>query len=351
MLGGTVMFWSGVDIGVDLGTSSVLVYVADKGIVVNETSVVAVEKDANKVVAIGDDAREMIGRNPSNYKIVRPLKDGVIADYEVTLVMLKYLIGKVCGKRPLFKPRVAVCIPAKITTVERRAVIEATLEAGARQTYLVEEPMAAAIGSGLDVSEPIGNMIVDIGGGTTDVAVISLGGMVLSQSIKVGGDNCDDAIIRYVRKKYNLMIGERTAQNVKVSIGEAYVENREFENKSMEVRGRDLLTGLPKTEIVTSEDIAKALMEPVDLMIGCAREVLENTPPELAVDVSQNGIIMTGGGSLLKGLDRLLMEVTGIPVHVAEDPVTCVVRGTGKMLETLNKLKPSSVITNVPRRS
>ena len=333
------MFFSGSDIGIDLGTASVLVFVKGKGIVLKEPSVVAIREDNGKVIAIGEEARDMIGRNPLNYRIIRPLRGGVIADYEVTLILLKYLIGKVCGKRAFFKPRVAVCIPAKVTNVEKRAVIEACIEAGAKSTFLVEEPMAAAIGAGLDVAEPIGNMVVDIGGGTTDVAVTSLGGMVVCQSIKVGGDNCDDAIIRYVRKVYNLMIGERTAEYIKMTIGTAYMGDEDFDNRKIEVSGRDLISGLPRTVVVSSEDTERALAEPIGLIVDCTKGTLEVTPPELAVDISENGIMMTGGGAMLKGLDRLLRDVTGIPVYVADNPVDCVAQGTGKMLDMLDSLR------------
>ncbi|MCR4424728.1 MAG: rod shape-determining protein [Firmicutes bacterium] len=334
------MFWSGLDIGIDLGTASVLVYVRGRGIVLRETSVVAFDEETGRVVAVGDQARDMIGRNPSCYRVVRPMKDGVIADYDVTLTMLRYLISRVAGKRPLLRPRVAVCVPARVTSVERRAVLEATVEAGAKQTFLIEEPMAAAIGAGLDVSGPVGNIIVDVGGGTTDIAVISLGGLVVCDSLRVGGDKCDDAIIRFVRKEHNLMIGDRTAEEIKIRIGAAIPGICDL---WMEVRGRDLVTGLPRVVTITSDDVAAALAEPIGAMVEGVRGVLERTPPELSVDIADRGIVLTGGGSLLKGFDRLLSDETGVPACVAEDPITCVVRGTGKFLEGLEGMRGRAV--------
>jgi len=328
------------DIGIDLGTASVLVYVKGKGVVLQEPSVVAIEKDTQKILAVGEEARRMIGRTPGNITAVRPLKDGVIADYDVTEMMLKYFIGKICGKRLLLRPRIMVCIPTGVTTVEKRAVLEATQSAGARKVYLIEEPVAAAIGAGLDISKPYGNMVVDIGGGTTDVAVLSLGNIVYSQSIRVAGDKFDEALVRYIRKEYNIMIGERTAEELKINVGTAFPKER---NESMEIRGRNLVTGLPKNIIITSEETYKAMEEPIQAVIDCIFHVLENTPPELSADISERGIVMTGGGSLLNGLDKLISERTQIPVHVAEDAISCVAVGTGKALEHLDKLEPSLI--------
>ncbi|QSQ09098.1 MreB-like protein [Koleobacter methoxysyntrophicus] len=328
------------DIGIDLGTASVLVYVKGKGVVLQEPSVVAIEKDTQKILAVGEEARRMIGRTPGNITAVRPLKDGVIADYDVTEMMLKYFIGKICGKRLLLRPRIMVCIPTGVTTVEKRAVLEATQSAGARKVYLIEEPVAAAIGAGLDISKPYGNMVVDIGGGTTDVAVLSLGNIVYSQSIRVAGDKFDEALVRYIRKEYNIMIGERTAEELKINVGTAFPKER---SESMEIRGRNLVTGLPKNIIITSEETYKAMEEPIQAVIDCIFHVLENTPPELSADISERGIVMTGGGSLLNGLDKLISERTQIPVHVAEDAISCVAVGTGKALEHLDKLEPSLI--------
>lgn len=328
------------DIGIDLGTASVIVYVKGKGVVLQEPSVVAIEKDTQKILAVGEEARRMIGRTPGNITAVRPLKDGVIADYDVTEMMLRYFIGKICGKRPLLRPRIMVCIPTGATTVEKRAVLEATQSAGARKVYLIEEPVAAAIGAGLDISKPYGNMVVDIGGGTTDVAVLSLGNIVYSQSIRVAGDKFDEALVRYIRKEYNIMIGERTAEELKINVGTAFPKER---NESMEIRGRNLVTGLPKNIIITSEETCKAMEEPIQAVIDCIFHVLENTPPELSADISERGIVMTGGGSLLNGLDKLISERTQIPVHVAEDAISCVAVGTGMALEHLDKLEPSLI--------
>lgn len=318
------------DIGIDLGTANILVYVKHQGIIIREPAVVAMEKDTLKILAVGETARQMIGRTPGNIIAVRPLRDGVIADYDVTEIMLKHLIEKVCPKPRLFKPRVVVCVPAGVTSVEKRAVLEAAMEAGAKNTYLIEEPMAAAIGAGLNITEPNGNMIVDIGGGTTDIAIISLGGIVVSESLRVGGDKFDEAIIRYIKKMYNMMVGERTAEEIKVDIGSAYPEGL---GKVMEIRGRDLVTGLPRTINFTSTDTFQALSEPITTVVDGIKSVLERTPPELASDIVDRGIIMTGGGSLLHGLPRLLSEETGIPIHLADDPLSCVALGTGEILE------------------
>ncbi|HHV63261.1 MAG TPA: rod shape-determining protein [Firmicutes bacterium] len=326
------MFGLSPDIGIDLGTANIKVYVKGKGIVLCEPSVVALDKETNKVLAVGNEARDMVGRTPGNISAVRPLKDGVIADYDVTETMLRYFIGSVCGKRSLFRPRVVICVPSGVTDVERRAVFEAAMQAGARRTYLVEEPVAAALGAGLDISEPSGNMVVDIGGGTTNVAVLSLNGIVVAEALRIGGDKCDEAIIRHIKKLYNLMIGERTAEEIKMEIGSAYPGE---EVRSIDIRGRDLVTGLPRTIRYTSTEAFEALTEPVSAIVNSVRGVLERTPPELSADIVDKGMVLTGGGAKLKGLDRLLREETGIPVQIAEDPLGCVVRGTGKILESL----------------
>jgi len=320
------------DLGIDLGTASVLVYVKGKGIVLKEPSVVAIDQNTDKLLAVGEEARRMLGRTPGNIVAVRPMKDGVISDYEITERMLKYFIRKAIGKT-IFKPRVIVCVPSGVTEVEKRAVIDASNQAGAIKTFLMEEPIAAAIGAGLDITEPSGNMIVDIGGGTTDVAVISLGGIVVSRSIKVAGDECDEAITKYIRKKYNMMIGERSAEELKISIGCAY---KKEEEEYKEVRGRNLLTGLPMTVNVSTSDMLEALKDPVQEIIDTVHSVLERTPPELAADISNKGIILTGGGALLYGLDKLIEERTGIPTKVADEPVSCVAKGTGKALDWIH---------------
>ncbi len=323
------------DIGIDLGTATILVYIKGQGIVLNEPSVVAKDLDSGRILAIGEDARRMIGRTPGNIVAVRPLRDGVIADYENTEQMLRYFIEKVAGKALFFKPRIMVCVPSGVTTVEKRAVLEAAIQAGAKETYLIEEPLAAALGAGLDIAEPCGAMVVDIGGGTTDVAVLSLGGIVVSSSIRIAGDMFDDSIIRYMRKEQKLMIGERTAEDIKIKIGTAFPELRK---ESMEVRGRDLVSGMPKTVVVTSAEIRTALAEPIGLIVDCVKNVLERTPPELASDIIDRGIVMTGGGAMLHGLDILLTKQTNIPCHLAEDPTSCVARGTGIALDSLEVL-------------
>ena len=323
------------DIGIDLGTATILVYIKGQGIVLNEPSVVAKDLDSGRILAIGEEARRMIGRTPGNIVAVRPLRDGVIADYENTEQMLRYFIEKVAGKALFFKPRIMVCVPSGVTTVEKRAVLEAAIQAGAKETYLIEEPLAAALGAGLDIAEPCGAMVVDIGGGTTDVAVLSLGGIVVSSSIRVAGDMFDDSIIRYMRKEQKLMIGERTAEDIKIKIGTAYPELRK---ESMEVRGRDLVSGMPKTVVVTSAEIRTALAEPIGLIVDCVKNVLERTPPELASDIIDRGIVMTGGGAMLHGLDILLTKQTNIPCHLADDPTSCVARGTGIALDSLEVL-------------
>jgi len=327
-----------MDIGVDLGTANVLVYIKGKGVVLREPSVVAIDRDSNKVLAIGEEARKMLGRTPGNIVAIRPLREGVIADYDTTESMLRHFIEKVAGRSFIFKPRIMVCIPSGVTTVEKRAVLEAAVQAGARKTYLIEEPLAAALGAGLDISEPYGAMVVDIGGGTTDVAVISLGGIVASESLRIGGDKFDDAIVRYVKKEYNMMIGERTAEEIKMNIGTAIRGRREG---SMEVRGRDLLSGLPKTVRMSAVETGEALNEPVEAIVQCVKAVLETTPPELAADIMDRGIVMTGGGALLYALDELIQKETGIPTYLAEDPLSCVALGTGKALESIGNLEDS----------
>ncbi|MBO8157989.1 rod shape-determining protein [Thermosyntropha sp.] len=326
------------DIGIDLGTASVLVFKKGKGIVLHEPSVVAIDKNTGKVIAVGEEARRMLGKTPGHIVAVRPLKDGVIADYDMTEKMLSTFIRKIVGQKLFFKPRVIVCIPTGATDVEERAVRQATMAAGARQAYIIEEPLAAALGAGLNISEATGNMVVDIGGGTSDIAVLSLGGIVCNASLRVGGDKFDEAIVRYVRREYNLMIGERTAEEIKIKIGTAYVteQNR---HKTIEVKGRDLVSGLPKTIKITSEQTWEALQEPIEAVIEGVKKVLEITPPELAADIVNNGIVMTGGGALLDGLDVLLSKRTNLPVHIAEDAISCVARGTGKALQEMNILE------------
>ena len=320
----------GSDIGIDLGTASVLVYIKGQGIVLQEPSVVAINKDTNAILAVGEAARRMLGRTPGNIVAIRPLREGVISDYDITEKMLKYFIGKAISRPMLRKPRIAVCVPSNVTEVERRAVEDATRQAGARQVFIIEEPIAAAIGAGIDIGRACGSMVVDIGGGTTDVAVISLGGIVVSTSIKVAGDNFDEAIIRHMRKKHNLLIGERTAEDLKINVGTAFPRSVPV---SVDVRGRDLVTGLPKTLTVTSDEMYEALSEPVSGVIEAVHSVLEKTPPELASDIAERGIVMTGGGSLLYGLDKLIRDKTGIDAVIAEDAVSCVAVGTGKFIE------------------
>lgn len=324
----------GQDIGLDLGTASVIAYVKGKGIVLREPSVVAVNNLTGEVLAVGHEARRMLGRTPGNIVATRPLRDGVISDYTVTEKMLKYFIGKI-GGRFLFAPRIMICIPSQVTEVEKKAVIDAASNAGARKVYLIEEPIAAAIGAGIDISKPCGNMIVDIGGGTTDIAVISLGGSVVSSSIKVAGDKFDEYIIKYLKKRHNLMIGERTAEELKQQIGCVFPKIQDME---MDVRGRDLITGLPKTITVYSSEMMEALEEPAMLIVDAVHSVLEKTPPELAADISDKGIYMTGGGCLVDGLDRLLQKKTGINVMIAEDAISCVAKGTGKALDNLDSM-------------
>ena len=326
------------DIGIDLGTASVLVYVKGKGVVLKEPSVVAIDQNTDEFLAVGEEARQMLGRTPGNIIAMRPMKDGVISDYGITQRMVKYFIQKSVGKT-ILKPRVIVCVPSGITGVEKRAVIDATNQAGAIKTYLIEEPIAAAIGAGIDITEPNGNMVVDIGGGTTDVAVISLGGIVVSRSIKIAGDECDEAITKFIRRKFNMMIGERSAEELKLSIGTAY--KREIEEYK-DVRGRNLLTGLPMNVTVSSADMLEALKESMEVIVETIHTVLERTPPELAADISNTGIVMTGGGALLYGLDKLITESTGIDVKIADDPISCVAIGTGRSLESVEILETSS---------
>jgi rod shape-determining protein MreB len=331
-------FGLGAEIGIDLGTASVLVFIKGKGIVLQEPSVVAIDRNTNHLLAVGEDARRMLGRTPGNIVAIRPLKDGVISNYEVTERMLRYFIHKTSGKKRFFKPKMIICVPSGVTEVEKRAVIDAATEAGGGMTYLIEEPIAAAIGAGLDISKPDGNMVVDIGGGTTDVAIISLGGIVVSESIKIAGDRFDEAIVRYMRKAYNLLIGERTAEDLKINIGTAYPRSQ---NLTMECRGRDLISGLPKTIRVGSEEMLEALEEPVTAITDVVHAVLERTPPELAADISDRGIVMTGGGSLLHGLNKLIEKRTGIPTYISEDAVCCVAKGTGMSLESIEILEKS----------
>ena len=324
---------AGTDIGIDLGNASVLVYVKGKGVVLKEPSVVAFDRNTNKIKAIGEEARLMLGRTPGNIVAVRPLRQGVISDYTVTEKMLSYFISRTVGKS-LFgrKPRISVCVPSGATEVEKKAVEDATYQAGAREVSIIEEPVAAAIGAGIDIAKPCGNMIVDIGGGTADIAVISLGGVVVSNSIKVAGDDFDEAIVRFMRKKHNLLIGERTAEEIKINVGTVY---KRPENLTMDVRGRNLVTGLPKTVTVTSEETEEALREPAYQIVDAVHNVLERTPPELAADISDRGIVLTGGGSLIQGLEELIEEKTGINTMTAEDPLTAVAIGTGKYIEYL----------------
>jgi len=331
------------DLAIDLGTANTLVYVKDKGIVLSEPSVVAVRKDGkgyNKVLAVGKEAKQMLGRTPGNIVAIRPMKDGVIADFEVTEAMLRHFIQKVHNRRSLIRPRIIVCVPSGITQVEKRAVRESAESAGAREVYLIEEPMAAAIGAGLPITEPTSNMVVDIGGGTTEVAVISLAGIVFSKSVRVGGDKIDEAILQYVKRKYNLLIGERTAEVIKTTIGTAYPQE---EPESIEVKGRDLVTGIPKTLTIDSEEVRLAISEQIDTIIEAVKVALEQTPPELAADIVDRGIFLTGGGALLKNLDVLLREETGLPINIAEDPLSAVVLGSGKALEDLELLKEVSI--------
>ena len=318
------------DMGIDLGTANTLVYIKGQGIVVREPSVVAIRDDSKEVLAVGEEAKRMIGRTPGNIVAIRPMKDGVIADFDVTQSMLSYFIQKAAAKKGVVSPRIAICVPFGVTEVEKRAIEEAARTAGAKDAFLIEEPMAAAIGAGLRIEEPEGNMVVDIGGGTSEIAIISLGGIVTAKSIRLGGDELDEAIVNYVKKEYSLMIGERTAEDVKIRIGSAYKEGEEME---MEIRGRDLISGLPKTMQISSSEVRDALRDPVNSIVDGIKSTLEKTPPELASDIMENGILLTGGGALLKGLDKLVKEETGMPVKIAENPLDCVAIGTGKSVE------------------
>lgn len=325
------------DMGIDLGTANTLVYVRGRGIVVREPSVVAIQEDTRQVLAVGQEAKQMIGRTPGNIVAIRPLKDGVIADFDITQSMLKYFIKRAYPKKSLFfTPRVVVGVPSGVTEVERRSVEEAALQAGAKEAYLIEEPMAAAIGAGLPVEEPTGSMVVDVGGGTTEIAIISLGGIVTSKSVRIGGDELDESIVQYIKKEYSLMIGERTAEEVKVRIGSAYPKAKE---EKMAVRGRDLVSGLPKTLTISSTEILEALHEPINAIIEAIKYTLEKTPPELAADIMEFGIVLTGGGALLDGFDKLVKKETGMPVHIAEEALDCVALGTGKTIEEIETLK------------
>ncbi len=338
-----ILGWFSNDLAIDLGTANTLVYVKGRGIVVSEPSVVAVTKDGrgpDKVRAVGREAKEMLGRTPGNIIAIRPMKEGVIADFEIAEAMLRYFIRKVHNRSTLVRPRIVVAVPSGITEVEKRAVRESAMSAGAREVYLIEEPMAAAIGAGLPVTEPSGNMIVDIGGGTTEVAVLSLSGIVYSNSTRVGGDKLDEAIINYVKRKYNLLIGERTAELVKIKIGTAYPTD---EIRTLEVKGRDLVAGVPKTLELKSDEICEALAEPVNTMVESVKIALESTPPELSADIVDKGIVMTGGGAMLANLDLLLRDATGLPVMLAEDPLTAVVLGTGRCLDELDLLREVAV--------
>ena len=334
------------DIGIDLGTANTLVHVKSKGIVIREPSVVAINNHTGEVLAVGLEAKSMIGRTPGNITAIRPMKDGVIADFQVTQGMLKYFIRKAIGNSMFVRPRVVVCVPSGVTEVEKRAVVDATLHAGAKEAYLIEEPMAAAIGDGLPVDEPAGSMVVDIGGGTSEVAVISLGGIVVSRSLRTAGDELDDAIVLYVKKEYNLMIGERTAEDIKIKAGSAYPLEEEVRYR---ISGRDLVTGLPREIEIKSEEIREALAEPVNSIVDAIKYTLEKTPPELAADIMEQGIMLTGGGALLKGLDQLIHKETGIPVKVAEYPLDCVALGTGRVLEEIETLRNVLISSNKVR--
>lgn len=330
------------DLAIDLGTANTLVYIRGKGIVCDEPSVVVVRKDNKKTLAVGVEAKKMLGKTPADIAAIRPLKDGVIADFDATGEMLKYFIKKVHNRKSFLSPRVIIGVPSGITQVEQRAVKDAAQASGAREVYLIEEPMAAAVGVGMPVGEPSGNMIVDIGGGTTDIAVISLDGIVYSKAVRVGGDKMDEALIAYVKRKYNMMIGDRTAEQMKIEIGSAYEVN--YSNpRTMEIKGRDMISGIPKTMSVNEAEIREALREPVSIILDTVKLALENTPPELAADIVDRGIVLAGGGALLRGLDHMIREETGLPVIVAEDPLTAVVRGVGKMLDELELLKKIAI--------
>jgi len=328
------------DMGIDLGTATTLVFVKGEGVVLCEPSVVAIERGTSHILAVGEEAKRMLGRTPGNIVAIRPMKDGVIADFEITEAMLRYFIKKVHHRRVLVRPRIVIAIPSGITEVEKRAVKDSAERAGAREVFLIEEPIAAAIGVGLPIQEPIGNMVIDIGGGTTEIAVISLAGIVFSKSIRIGGDEMDEAVIEYLKKTYNLLIGERTAEDVKIKIGSGYPMEEEM---TLEVKGRDLVAGLPKAVTITSEEIREALQEPLRAILEMTKISLERIPPELAADLIEHGIVMAGGGSLLRGMDKLISEETGLPVHIADDPLTAVVVGTGKVLDEIRYLRKVTV--------
>ena len=328
------------DIGIDLGTANVLIYVKGKGIVLNEPSVVAIDKNSNKVLAVGEDARQMVGRTPGNIVAIRPLKDGVIADFDVTEAMLKYFINKLDVKGFFSKPRILICCPTNITSVEQKAIREAAEKSGGKKVYLEEEPKVAAIGAGMDIFQPSGNMVVDIGGGTTDVAVLSMGDIVTSESIKIAGDVFDNDILQYIKKQYKLLIGERTAETIKINIGTVFPGSRD---ESMEIRGRDMVTGLPRTISIHSSEIEKALHESVSMIVQSAKNVLEKTPPELSADIIDRGVCITGGGALLHGMDQLLVQELKVPVFVAENPMDCVAVGTGLMLDNIDRSPGSRI--------
>jgi rod shape-determining protein MreB len=331
------------DMAIDLGTANTLVYVKGEGIVLNEPSIVAIHQADNTVLAVGKEAKAMLGRTPGNIVAIRPLKDGVIADFDVTEKMLGYFIRRVHRRRALVRPRIVIGVPSGITQVEKRAVRDSAMQAGAREVYLIEEPMAAAIGAGMPITEPGGNMVVDIGGGTTEVAVISLSGIVYSRSVRIAGDEMDEAIVQYIRKNYNLLVGERRAEEIKIRLGSAYPMGGE--RRTMEVKGRDLIDGIPKTIVIGDDEIREALREPIMTIVDAVRTALERTPPELAADIVDKGIVLTGGGALLKGLDQLLRQETNLPITVAEDPLSCVALGTGKVLDELDLLKKVAIPT------
>lgn len=336
-----LFFMFAKDIGIDLGTATVLVYMRGKGVVLAEPSVVAINTDTNKILAVGEEARRMIGRTPGNIVATRPLRDGVIADYQVTETMLKYFINQVCGRRRLFKPQVVICVPTGVTSVEKRAVLEAAMQAGAKKVLLISEPMSAAIGAGLNVAEPDGNMVVDIGGGTTDIAVISLGGEVVGDSLRIGGDKLDEALVRYVRREFNLLIGERTAEQLKIELANVY---RPDASEVSEVRGRDAVTGLPRTMEIRQDEVAEALDESARAIVQAVRGVLERTPPELSSDIIDKGVVLTGAGAMLRGFPELLTEATGIPTHLADNAESCVAMGTGQILESVDKVRQSIIM-------
>ena len=336
----TVLSWVSSDLAIDLGTANTLVYVKGKGIVLNEPSVVAIQKDTGKVLKVGKEAKIMVGRTPGNIVAIRPMKDGVIADFQYTEAMLRYFIQKVHNRKSLIRPRIIISVPSGVTQVERRAVRDSAQSAGAREVYLIEEPMAAAIGAGLPITEANGNMVIDIGGGTTDIAIISLAGIVYSKSVRTGGNKMDEAIIQAIKKKYNLLVGERTAEEIKIEIGSAYPME---ENRQLEVKGRDLVSGIPKTIVISEEEIRSALDEPISQIVEGVKAALENTPPELSADIVDKGIVLAGGGALLRGLDILLREETSLPITIADDPLSTIVLGAGQALNEIELLRQISI--------